>query len=311
MATAGSLGPGGSTAPGSNPLSSLYDATGGSGAAGGANIPALLGQLVSMLQMLLPLLMGGAGGSASPNGDPSQSPGGGNDSASGSPTSDSPASGGATQSGQCPGATPGSSPTGPTEPTGGGDPSGGTSSGLPPDSNNSPPINAPPNNSPPNNTPTPTPTSGGGGGAPTKTGNQAMDRWDNQIAAAAKSTGLPPNYIKATMWAESRGNPSDPSQNPDGQHTDEGVMQISDYTYGDVQSNQANAPKGLKAGNPADNIMMGAWELKDKLERSKGDFHATSKAYVGTGDENHDNTYANNVLMYMNELNNHQPLTDN
>ena len=50
-----------------------------------------------------------------------------------------------------------------------------------------------------------------------------MDQWDSQIQQAAVSTGLPANYIKATIWAESRGNPNDPSQNPEMNAIDEGV----------------------------------------------------------------------------------------
>lgn len=148
-----------------------------------------------------------------------------------------------------------------------------------------------------------------GSSTPSKSGVEELDRWDAQIEAAAKSTGLPANFIKATLWAESRGNPNDPSQNPDGEHQDLGVMQISDYTYSDVLSSQPNAPQGLKASNQSDNIMMGAWELKDKLEKAGGDFKKTSQAYVGTG-ESSDATYADWVNTYWNELNNGQKLSD-
>ena len=89
-----------------------------------------------------------------------------------------------------------------------------------------------------------------------------MEQWDPLIQQAAESTGLPANYIKATIWAESNGDSSSSSQNPDGQHTDVGVMQESNYTYSDVMKDQPNAPRGLSANNPNDNIMMGAWELK-------------------------------------------------
>jgi hypothetical protein len=144
---------------------------------------------------------------------------------------------------------------------------------------------------------------------PSPSQEESLDQWDPQIEEAAKSTGLPANFIKATLWAESRGNPNDPSQNPDGQHTDEGVMQISDYTYGDVMQNQPNAPRGMTAGNPADNIMMGAWELKDKLEQAGGDYVKTSMAYVGTGDA-HEQEYANWVQTYWKELDAGSKLSD-
>ena len=147
------------------------------------------------------------------------------------------------------------------------------------------------------------------GSTPSKSGNNDLDRWDQQIKEAAESTGLPANFIKATIWAESRGNPNDPSQNPDGKHQDLGVMQISDYTYSDVMKNQPNAPKGLQAGNQSDNIMMGAWELKDKLEKAGGDYKKTSEAYVGHGDSS-DAKYAGWVNTYWQELNNGQKLSD-
>lgn len=142
---------------------------------------------------------------------------------------------------------------------------------------------------------------------PSQSQEESLDQWDPQIEEAAKSTGLPANFIKATLWAESRGNPNDPSQNPDGEHTDEGVMQISDYTYGDVMQNQPNAPRGLTAGNPADNIMMGAWELKDKLEKAGGDYVKTSMAYVGTDNAQE---YANWVQTYWKELDAGTKLSD-
>lgn len=150
-----------------------------------------------------------------------------------------------------------------------------------------------------------------GGSVPAKTGIASMDRWDGQIAAASRSTGVPANYIKATMWAESRGNPGQPTQNPDGQTIDYGLMQISDRTYGDVMQHQPNAPRGLHAANQDDNIMMGAWELKDKLDATGQDPHATSMKYVGTGDLAHDRGYADNVMMYWKQLDAGQPLTDN
>ncbi len=134
---------------------------------------------------------------------------------------------------------------------------------------------------------------------PTKIGIAAMDKWDAQISKASISTGLPANYIKAVIWAESRGNPDDPSQNPDGSHTDLGVMQISDYTYGDVMKNQPKAPRNLHANKPEDNIMMGAWELRDKFNWAghNNSYEATSAAYRGVGDGK-DGSYANAVVQF-------------
>ena len=60
--------------------------------------------------------------------------------------------------------------------------------------------------------------------------------------------------------------------------------------------------------SPSDNIMMGAWELKDKLGQNGGNYEQTSNAYVGDGINP---AYAGNVMMYWNELNNGQQLTDN
>lgn len=139
---------------------------------------------------------------------------------------------------------------------------------------------------------------------PTHTGVASVDRWDAQFQAASRSTGLPANYIKAVAWAESRGNPSDASSNPDGKHSDLGVMQISDYTYGDVMKNQPKAPRGLHASNPSDNIMMGAWELRDKFSRQGNNesYEKTSAAYRGVGD-GQDLSYGKAVVAFWDEIN--------
>lgn len=134
-------------------------------------------------------------------------------------------------------------------------------------------------------------------GIATKTGLDALDRWDDQFAAASASTGLPANYLKAVAWAQSRGDANASSNNPDGKHVDLGVMQISDYTYRDVWRNQPGAPRGLRAADPADNIMMGAWELRDKFGRQgqNSDYAKTSAAYRGVED-GRDLNYGNAVL---------------
>jgi hypothetical protein len=155
-----------------------------------------------------------------------------------------------------------------------------------------------------------TPAVTGGTSQPSKMNNGDMDRWDGQIAAAAKATGVPANYIKATMWAESRGNPNAPTLNPDGRTTDYGLMQISDRTYGDVMANHQEAPRNLKAANVTDNILMGAWELKDKLGKSNNDPRVASTKYVGTGNAEHDNRYANNVMLFWTQLNEGKPVSD-
>jgi hypothetical protein len=139
---------------------------------------------------------------------------------------------------------------------------------------------------------------------PTKTGAQALDKWDAQFQAASRSTGLPANYIKAVAWAESRGNAGEFSHNPDGSHDDLGVMQISDYTYSDVMKDQPNAPRGLHANKASDNIMMGAWELRDKFSRQgqNQSYVKTSAAYRGVGD-GADTSYANAVVQFWLDIN--------
>jgi hypothetical protein len=139
---------------------------------------------------------------------------------------------------------------------------------------------------------------------PTKTGVQALDKWDVQFQAASRSTGLPANYIKAVAWAESRGNSGEFSHNPDGAHDDLGVMQISDYTYSDVMKDQPKAPRGLHANKASDNIMMGAWELRDKFSRQgqNQSYVKTSAAYRGVGD-GADTSYANAVVKFWMDIN--------
>lgn len=139
---------------------------------------------------------------------------------------------------------------------------------------------------------------------PTRTGIAALDRWDAQFAAASRSTGLPANFLKAVAWAESRGKSSASSHNPDGKHDDLGVMQISDYTYSDVLKHQPKAPRGLHASNPADNIMMGAWELRDKFGREgkNTSYEKTLAAYRGVEDGK-DMSYAKVVMAFWNDMN--------
>lgn len=148
-----------------------------------------------------------------------------------------------------------------------------------------------------------------GSSIPSRSGEPDLDRWDAQIQAAAEETGLPANYIKATMWAESRGRPETESHNDGNGHTDYGLMQISDHTYGLVRQTQDNAPSGLKAEDDEDNIRMGAWELKDKVEKADGDLFKASKAYVGTGDA-HEEEYAGWVQTYKKELDEGKKLSD-
>jgi ribosomal protein L15 len=149
-------------------------------------------------------------------------------------------------------------------------------------------------------------------GVPTKTGIAALDRWDAQFSAASKSTGLPANYLKAVAWAQSRGNPDEATNNPDGKHVDLGVMQISDYTYSDVLENQPGAPRGLRASDPDGNIMMAAWELRDKFARNgrNQSYEKTSAAYRGAGD-GRDLSYGRAVVKFWSDINEGKKPSDN
>jgi soluble lytic murein transglycosylase-like protein len=136
---------------------------------------------------------------------------------------------------------------------------------------------------------------------PSQTGNAELDRYDADIARASQSTGVDADYIKATMFAESRMDPTTQSVNPDGTD-DYGLMQIGTQRYAGVQERMEGAPANLDLkNNPSDNIMAGAWELKEKLAANGGDYRATSAAYIDHGNAG-DSAYADSVMQMMADL---------
>ena len=147
-----------------------------------------------------------------------------------------------------------------------------------------------------------------GGSTPSKTGNQQMDQWDADIEAASKETGVPANLIKSTIYSESSGRPEVSTQNVGG-WTDHSLMQTSNENYyGRVTSQMPDAPTGLDAANPKDNIRMGAWTLKAYIEiESGGNIAEGLGKYVGVGDTG---AYANKSYKNYQNLNNGQPLVD-
>lgn len=129
----------------------------------------------------------------------------------------------------------------------------------------------------------------------------AIQKWKAQIEEASAKTGLPANYIAATMWAESRGNPNDKSNNPEEKgRVDMGLMQISQQTAHEVGAG------GLNVDNPGQNILAGAMELKDKFEKNGQNLERTSAAYVG-----HDTQqYVTDVMGFMRSLDEGHALRD-
>ena len=92
-----------------------------------------------------------------------------------------------------------------------------------------------------------------------------LNRWDDDILAAATRFGVPPEYLKAIIAKESGGYWLDPKtgsiiQNPDSHAT--GLVQAMP----DEANRQLAESLGLADGytNPADNIMLGAAILAQK-----------------------------------------------
>jgi len=143
--------------------------------------------------------------------------------------------------------------------------------------------------------------------------NPEIAKWSKQIGTAASVSGLDPNLIAAQTWAESRGNPNDPSRNADGT-TDKGLIQIGQERWerdivptlskedrARIKQATGKEPEDLDMDNPQENLIGGAFEMKKDLKETHGDLSKALKMYVGHDGDSND-IYAKNVLQYMDEL---------
>lgn len=159
--------------------------------------------------------------------------------------------------------------------------------------------------------------------------NPKIDRWKDDIDKAAQLTGLDGNLIGGQMWAESRGNPKESSDNVDGTK-DVSLMQIGQRRWeedvlptlsaqdkANIKKLTGKDAKDLDVSNPHDNVIAGAFELKSHILDRGGDRNnpmANEKAlkkgledYVGVGDEA---KYASHVMTNYNVLNQGKELDD-
>jgi soluble lytic murein transglycosylase-like protein len=128
-----------------------------------------------------------------------------------------------------------------------------------------------------------------------------MEQYRDAINRASAATGIPAEIIAGQIWAESRDSLNNPrsSRNSDGS-TDIGLMQISQGRYDNDVKNAVNGPR-LDVTKPADNIMAGAFELKNWLKQSNNNMNLALQRYVGAGDAA---GYAKNVIYYSQHLSN-------
>jgi soluble lytic murein transglycosylase-like protein len=140
-----------------------------------------------------------------------------------------------------------------------------------------------------------------------------IQQYRDEIVAAYKATGIPPEIIGAQMWHESRGNMGVASTNSDGTR-DIGLMQIG-QARAEGYLRHFGVSGSLDVTKPADNIMAGALELKYWLQQSGGDLRGALNGYVsgdvrggnGIGDPN----YASNCLRYIDLISQGQSLPQN
>jgi murein DD-endopeptidase MepM/ murein hydrolase activator NlpD len=119
-----------------------------------------------------------------------------------------------------------------------------------------------------------------------------VNRWDSFITAAAARYSVPANLIKAVMQFESNGDPLAGS----GQGAT-GLMQ--------VMPNIWNGSDGWDVYDPAQNVMLGAYVLKQKFDQY-GTWEMAARAYLGFGTDalgTNDTEYWNGIQTNWNELN--------
>jgi soluble lytic murein transglycosylase-like protein len=150
------------------------------------------------------------------------------------------------------------------------------------------------------------PDGGGGGGGNTTlnpSAPEAVGRYKDIIEKVAKQTGVDPNLIAAMIWAESRGNPKEASDNPDPERgVDKGLMQVSNLRCKELGIG------GTNLNSPEGQILAGATEIAHDLKESGGDLEAALKEYVG-GDSI-DPDYVTNVTGFLKQLTSGQGMSD-
>ncbi|MFZ6773949.1 hypothetical protein ACO0LB_14655 [Undibacterium sp. SXout7W] len=142
-----------------------------------------------------------------------------------------------------------------------------------------------------------------------------MGKWNADIAAAAKATGLDPNLLGAQIWAESRGNLDTHTTNADGT-TDYGLLQIGKERWlrdivphlsaddrAKIKEATGKEAENLDvAHNARDNLVAGGFHVKGCIA-AQGSVELGLRYYnTGNVDGAGSNGYVKNVLEYKREL---------
>ncbi|ATB35467.1 transglycosylase SLT domain protein [Cystobacter fuscus] len=104
-----------------------------------------------------------------------------------------------------------------------------------------------------------------------------LEPYRGAIESASAETGVPANMLAAQIWQESRGNLAAVSTNGGNGLTDTGLMQVNPNTYGELQAKHP-ALQGKDLSDPANNILAGAYYMKDMKEQF-GDWKTALRAY--------------------------------
>jgi hypothetical protein len=154
-------------------------------------------------------------------------------------------------------------------------------------------------------------TSGASGSTPL-TGNEsigpkvpsALQPFQQEIAAAAKQTGVPASLLGAQILQESSGNPNAVTTNPALGLADTGLMQVDSATFAGLQKQYPDLLGGKSVSDPATNIMAGALLDAQLLKQNNGNTSAALTAYNG----NATSGYADDVMAKATALQNGTPV---
>lgn len=148
----------------------------------------------------------------------------------------------------------------------------------------------------------------GASGSTPLTGNEAigpkvpsaLQPFQQEIAAAAKQTGVPASLLGAQILQESGGNPNAVTTNPALGLADTGLMQVDSATFAGLQQQYPQLLGGKSVSDPATNIMAGALLDAQLIKQNNGNVSQALTSYNG----NATSGYANDVLAKQSALQN-------
>ena len=128
----------------------------------------------------------------------------------------------------------------------------------------------------------------------------ALQPFQQEIAAAAKQTGVPASLIGAQILQESGGNANAVTTNPALGLADSGLMQVDSATFAGLQKQYPELLGGKSVSDPATNIMAGALLDAQLIKQNNGNVSQALTDYNG----NATSGYANDVLAKQTALQN-------